>query len=64
MLMSIREFCADCGISRATFYTLMRQGEGPRVMKIGDRTLISRESAAEWIRSRERATLAGWGTAK
>jgi predicted DNA-binding transcriptional regulator AlpA len=61
--MSIREFCADCGISRATFYALMRQGEGPRVVKIGDRTLVSREAAAEWIRGRERATLPGRRTA-
>ena len=59
MLMSVNEFCRECNISRAMFYMLVKRCEGPRVVKIGDRTLISRESAAEWIRGRERATLAG-----
>jgi len=45
---SVNEFCADYGISRATFYKLLRQGSGPQTYKIGDRTLISASAAAEW----------------
>ena len=38
------------------FYKLKKQGEGPREMKVGARTLITLESAAEWRRERENAT--------
>ncbi len=32
------------------FYKILSQGRGPRVMKVGTRTLISEESAAAWRR--------------
>jgi hypothetical protein len=35
--------------------TFACQGLGPAVMKVGHRTLISCESAAEWRRAREAA---------
>ena len=38
---SIDEFCVSHGISRAMFYKILSQGRGPRVMKVGTRTLIS-----------------------
>ena len=44
------------GISEGFFYKLKKQGEGPREMKLGARTLITLESAAEWRRERENAT--------
>jgi predicted DNA-binding transcriptional regulator AlpA len=53
LALSIREFCEAHGISEGSFYKLKRQGEGPREMKVGARTLISFESAAEWRRARE-----------
>ena len=37
----------------ATFYELLAAGRGPRVMKVGKRTLISVEAAAEWRRKME-----------
>jgi predicted DNA-binding transcriptional regulator AlpA len=52
---SIREFCQAHGISEGFFYKLKKQGEGPREMKIGARTLITFEAAAEWRRAREEA---------
>jgi hypothetical protein len=50
---SIDEFCARHGISRAGFYNTLKAGTGPRVMKVGNRTLISKEAAAEWRRKCE-----------
>ena len=53
LALSISEFCEAHGISEGFFYKLKKQGEGPREMKVGTRTLISLESAAEWRRERE-----------
>ena len=53
LALSIPEFCETHGISEGFFYKLKKQGEGPREMKVGARTLISLESAAEWRRARE-----------
>ena len=53
---SVAEFCAAHGISRATFYNLLKAGLGPRIMKLGSRTLISAEAAAEWRQLMEAAT--------
>jgi predicted DNA-binding transcriptional regulator AlpA len=53
---SVDEFCADHGISRAFFYVLKREGKAPALMKIGTRSLISIEAAAEWRRRMEAET--------
>ena len=53
LALSISEFCKAHGISEGFFYKLKKQGEGPREMKVGARTLISLKSAAEWRRARE-----------
>jgi predicted DNA-binding transcriptional regulator AlpA len=53
LALSIPEFCEAHGISEGFFYKLKKQGEGPREMKVGARTLITLESAAEWRRKRE-----------
>jgi hypothetical protein len=58
LAMSIREFCAQHGISEDMFFKMRRQGWGPRTMKVGSRTLISHEAAAEWRREREAAAAA------
>lgn len=50
---SVSDFCQSNSISRSLFYKLLRQGKGPRTIKIGRRTLISVESAAEWRKSLE-----------
>ena len=50
---SIKEFCELHAISRSLFYVLLERGEAPRVMKVGRRTLISAEAAAEWRKSME-----------
>ena len=53
LALSIGEFCTSHNLSEAFYYKLKRHGEGPREMKVGARTLISVEAAAEWRRARE-----------
>jgi hypothetical protein len=55
MAYSIKQFCALHGISIDTYFRMQRQGLGPVVMKVGQRTLISAEAAAAWRRAREQA---------
>jgi predicted DNA-binding transcriptional regulator AlpA len=57
-LLSIKEFCADHAISRSFFYKLIQQGLGPRVTKLGARTLVSAEAAAAWRARMEQAEAA------
>jgi predicted DNA-binding transcriptional regulator AlpA len=49
----VKGFCQEHGISRAHFYNLLKRGDGPAVMKVGRRTLISAEAAAAWRRRME-----------
>ena len=53
LAFSIPEFCRRHGISRAHFYNLSKNGRGPALMRVGRRTLISAEAAAEWRRRME-----------
>lgn len=50
---SVAEFCSAHGITKVTFYKSMKEGSGPRIMKVGTRTLISAEAAADWRRQCE-----------
>lgn len=50
---TIEEFCKSHGFSRAHYFNLQRASEGPRVMHVGARVLISREAAADWRKARE-----------
>jgi predicted DNA-binding transcriptional regulator AlpA len=54
---SVPAFCKAHGIARSFFYSLSRQDRGPRVTKIGRRTFITRESAADWRMRMERETI-------
>ena len=58
LALSILEFCDAHGISEGFYYKLKKQGQGPREMRLGTRTLITFESAADWRRERERASAA------
>ena len=54
---SIAEFCKAHGdFTRQHFHSLIKQGRGPRIFKVGKRTLISRQAAAEWILKMEAMT--------
>lgn len=54
-VMSITEFCAAHGFSKATYFNLKKAGQGPREIHIGRRVVISHEAAAMWRREREAA---------
>jgi hypothetical protein len=53
---SIREWCIRNGYSPSFYYKLQRQGRGPRTIREGRRTTISREADEEWRREREAAS--------
>jgi predicted DNA-binding transcriptional regulator AlpA len=55
---TVEEFCHAHRISRATFYNLLKAGQGPSIMKIGSRTLVSNEAAAAWRQRMERPVAA------
>lgn len=50
---TILEFCQRHGLSRSAFYNAVKAGQGPRVMRVGSRVMISREAAEAWRRERE-----------
>ena len=52
---SFQEFCRLHSISRAFLYKLIKSGRGPKVLKIGTRSLITDEAAADWRRMMEDA---------
>lgn len=53
---TVAGFCRDHHISKAFLYKLIKNGNGPRLMKIGRRTLISAEAAADWRAQMEAST--------
>jgi predicted DNA-binding transcriptional regulator AlpA len=52
----IFEFCHRHAISRSAFYNSLKNGTGPRLMRLGSKVLISREAAEAWRREREQAS--------
>jgi hypothetical protein len=56
LAFSIQEFSRAHGFSIEHYFKLQREGLGPAIMKIGARTLISREAAEIWRREREAAS--------
>lgn len=54
---SVVEFCSTHRISKAHFYNLCKAGIGPRLMKVGRRTLITEAAAADWRRMMEASTV-------
>jgi predicted DNA-binding transcriptional regulator AlpA len=50
---SVLEFCQVHGISKSLFYKLRQEGRGPKTIKLGRRTLITRQAATEWRTSLE-----------
>ena len=53
---TIPQFCDGHNLSRTHFYALLKEGKGPRLMKVGRRSLISAESAAAWRKRMEDET--------
>lgn len=59
---TVSEWCRAIGISRAFFYKLDIT-KRPRIIKLGRRVLITRDSADEWRTRMEVATAAANGRA-
>ncbi len=51
---TVNQFCKSHNISRSMFYKQMKLGQGPRVMQVGRRRMISNEAAADWRQQMER----------
>ncbi|MGH6968345.1 MAG: hypothetical protein ACREEL_00050 [Stellaceae bacterium] len=51
------EFCARNSICIATLNNWLRDGYGPRVMRIGGRVMVSREAEADWKRALEQGAI-------
>ncbi len=58
MTFTVDQFCRSHNMSRATFYEIAKRGDGPTLMKVGKRTYVSAEAAAEWRRRMEQNTKA------
>jgi hypothetical protein len=50
---SIPEWAERNRVSVSLYHKLQKEGLGPRVMRVGKRTLISAEADAQWRRDRE-----------
>lgn len=46
---SVNAFCNSYSISRSYLYKLWDAGNGPRKFKVGNKTLISRAAATDWL---------------
>lgn len=50
---SVTDLCDLANISKALFYKSIRDGWGPRVTKIGRRTIITADAAETWLKEME-----------
>jgi hypothetical protein len=50
---TIAKFCEDNSISRSTYYNLDKIGKGPRVIRLGQKIIITDQAEADWQRERE-----------
>lgn len=48
VVFTVDEWCARYKFGRSFFYKLLREGRGPKIMKLGSRTLITVNSDNEW----------------
>ena len=55
---TIAQFCDANNVSRTHLHYLNKTGQGPRLMRLGRRVLISAEAAADWRRQVESVTAA------
>jgi hypothetical protein len=57
LAMTIPQFCNAHNISEGFYYKLKKQKLNPREMKVGTRTLITFEAAADWRAERQAASV-------
>jgi len=56
LVLTVAQFCHSHGVSRSYFYKMRSEGKAPKAFRLGRRTLITAEAAADWRRSMECAT--------
>jgi hypothetical protein len=49
LAFTVKEFCTQLKISTRHYYSLQAKGEGPNVVRLGRRVLISAETAKIWL---------------
>ena len=54
LAFTIQQFCASHNISIDTYHRIARAGTGPKIMKVGHKTLISVEAAVKRGVAREK----------
>ena len=52
--ISIPEAARRIGISRTTFWKIVKAGHGPPLLKVGGRTLVLVEALMSWLRCQQR----------
>ena len=55
---TIPSFCESNAISESQYYTLKRQGRGPREIELNKRIIITEQAEADWRVQREAETTA------
>lgn len=53
---TVPQFCEATCVSKTHLYALIKEDRGPRLMKVGRRTLISAQAAADWCKRMEEET--------
>ncbi len=48
---TVPQFCDAYGIGKSLLYKLVKANKGPRLTKIGTRTLIAADEAERWFKS-------------
>jgi predicted DNA-binding transcriptional regulator AlpA len=51
-LKTIHEATQELRISRSSLYRLLNSGSGPRVIKVGGRTMVPADELVEWVAKR------------
>ena len=57
--VTVSQFCEKYRIGRTHFYQLLKDGNGPRLMKVGRRTLVSAKAESDWVEQSEQASTQG-----
>jgi hypothetical protein len=55
---TVAGFCESHGISKSALYLMWKDGTGPAYFLVGQRRMVSKESAARWREAREAAAIA------
>jgi hypothetical protein len=51
---TINEWCRRHKVCRSTYYKMQRENRGPKIIKIGSQTRITRKADEAWSRRMER----------